>query len=354
MTITHSPQTLVTKAPISWKKRILYTLERVMYWTGMGFAYVKYKQIKGVTILMYHSVASPESAQWIDPNVHITPELFDTHMNFLAQNRHVISVSELMMQLGRGETPPAGTVAITFDDGYIDNMTVAAPILEKYGLPAMWYIPTGMVNRGENPWIDRMYTAFKTRRQNKLSLEGIGKWDLGDIDQLFSAYNKLREKMLSASFEERESIIAHLIEQIQPTKTPPRLILSWDELKEVEKKYPHIEIGLHSHNHIDYSNDDQKVVEMDLKQSLTDFNRELERPPAHFAFPYNRHSDESRAMLLESGLHSAMGQNNETLITTNTDYFALPRIDPPCSMTLLRFYTSGAFPGLPNTILNRK
>ena len=349
----YSQQSLVTSTPISWKRRLLLNIERAMYWTGMGFVYVKFWKVKGATILMYHSIASSEIAQFIDPDNHVTPEVFETQMSFLAKNRQVISLSQLLIQLKQGQNPEPGTVVVTFDDAYIDQMSVAAPIMERYGIPATWYIPTGMINRGENPWIDRIFTAFKTRSQQKLSLEGIGSWDLHNSKQLLTAYSRIKERLLLASYREREKILFNLIEQIQPTKTPPRLLLSWDELRETMQKFPNIEMGLHSCNHIDYSNHSQKFIDMDFKQCIAEFRRELSQEPVNFAFPYNRHSAESRKMLLNFGLHSAMGVNDEALITTKTNNFALPRIDPRCSMTLFRFYTSGAFPGLPKKLLNR-
>ena len=349
----YSQKSLATSTAISWKRRLLLNIERAMYWTGMGFAYVKLGQIKGATILMYHSVASSEVAQFIDPDNHVTPEVFESQMSFLAKNRQVISLSQLLKQLQQRQTPQAGTVVITFDDGYLDQMTVAAPIMKHYGIPATWYIPTGMIHRGENPWIDIIYTAFKTRSKHTLSLEGIGSWDLSNSQQLFTAYNHIKERLLLASYSDREKIIFQLVEQIQPTKISPRLLLSWEEIREVTQKFPNIEMGLHSCNHIDYSTHSRKLVNMDFQQCLADFRRELGQEPVNFAFPYNRHSTESREMLLNCGLHSAMGSNDEALITTSSNNFALPRIDPRCSMTLFRFYTSGAFPGLPKKLLNR-
>ena len=324
-----------------------------MYWTGAGFAYVKVRQLRGATILMYHSVASPELARWIDPSGHKTPEVFEAHMRYLANNRHVISLSQLLVELERGRTPQAGTVVVTFDDAYIDNMTVAAPILARYGLPATWYLPTGMIARGESPWIDRMYTAFRTRSQEELSIEGIGSWDLRDSRQRTAAYSELREKLILASFAERESILAEVIEKLQPTEMPPRLILSWDELRKVVQEFPEIEMGLHSTNHVDLSHQSPEIVRTEIEQCIADFRRELGWEPVHFAFPYNRHTPETCAMIQELGLSSATSSGSEALIEAGADRFALPRIEPPRSLTLFRFYTSGAFPGLPKALLGR-
>ncbi len=337
----------------SWKRRLLLKMQEFLYWSGGGFAYLTLGGFKGATILMYHSVASSDLSHWIDPSVHLAPEIFEKQMSFLAHHRHVISLSQLLETLKQGETPASGTVVITFDDGYLDNMTVAAPILERYGLKATWYLPTGMINREENHWIDRIYTIFRTRSQAEFDIEGIGHWNLQKPQQAFTAYNQLKQKLISLPFCQRQKLLTQLQDQLKPTKRLPRLVLSWDDVRKVISTWSNIEIGLHSYNHIDYSSQSLDDVRMDLQQSVDDFHRELQKPPKYFAFPYNRHCPEARNLLRTWGLDCAMGQNNETLITTNTDYFALPRIDTSCSMTLFRFYTSGAFPGLPKLLLNR-
>ncbi|WP_162052187.1 polysaccharide deacetylase family protein [Gloeothece verrucosa] len=327
----------------------------MMYWTGTAFTYVKVQQLKGATILMYHSVASSKLADWIEPAVHIEPSAFENQMCFLANYRKVISLGELVAQLKQGENPPPGTVVLTFDDGYLDNMTVAAPILARYSLPATWYLPTGLISRSENPWIDRIYNAFKSRTQTKLSIQSIGSWDLLDLPQQILAYQKLKETLIESGWPERENIIADVIQQLQPSQTPPRLLLTWDEIRKVRQEFPKIEIGVHSTNHIDFTNHPQEIVRAEIQQSIIDFERELGHKPEHFAFPYNRHHAMSRQLVQELGLSSAVvyGDGREVLVNNTSVLFALPRIEPPHSSTLFRLYTGGAFPGLPKALLKR-
>ena len=55
-------------------------------------------------------------------------------------------------------------MCITFDDGYRDNLTVAAPILEKYRLPATLFLATGYVERGETQWSDTLHWLLAAGR----------------------------------------------------------------------------------------------------------------------------------------------------------------------------------------------
>jgi peptidoglycan/xylan/chitin deacetylase (PgdA/CDA1 family) len=337
---------------IPWKRRILLNLERAMDWTGFGSAYVKVRGIRGAIVLMYHSIAPPDLANWIDPSVRKTPEIFEWQMQFLADHRRPISLSQLLAELDRGQTPPAGTVVVTFDDAYLDNLTVAAPILARYGIPATWYLPTGLINRGENPWIDRLYTAFKTRTQNHLSLD-IGSWALSNPARRNAAYQTLIEALIPATYSDRNGLITQTLDQLQPTETPPRLILSWDEIRTALRAFPNLEMGLHGTNHVDLGNSSPGVVRSEIEGCIADYRRELGQDPAHFAFPYNRHSATARALLYQLRLRSAMGSGGDELMSIDADRFAITRIDPPPERSLLRFYTSGAFPSLPKALLGR-
>jgi peptidoglycan/xylan/chitin deacetylase (PgdA/CDA1 family) len=59
---------------------------------------------------------------------------------------------------------PRNALAITFDDGYRDNLTHAAPILARHGLPATIFLTTGLIGTGEIAWFDRLAQAFKLTR----------------------------------------------------------------------------------------------------------------------------------------------------------------------------------------------
>jgi peptidoglycan/xylan/chitin deacetylase (PgdA/CDA1 family) len=346
-------QRVSTNPPLSWKRNLLLSLEEAMYLTGAGFAYRKVQQARGAIILCYHSVAPAELSPWIDPNCHLRPEIFEAHLRFLSRYRQVIALEQLIELLEQGRTPAAGTVVLTFDDGYLDNLTEAAPLLARYGLPATCYLPTGMIERGENPWINRMYTAFKTRTQDKLSIEGLGNWHLLNSAQQLKAYTQLRERLIELNWLEREGLLAKLIEQLQPAERPPRLILSWDEVRETVRQFPNIELGTHSVNHLDLSRQSQTVVYSEIENCSTDFQRELGQRPRHFCFPYNRSNLQTSQAVQQLGYRSAMAAGSEPLVGHNTDRFALTRVETPASLTLLKFYTSGAFPGLPKTLVGR-
>lgn len=93
-----------------------------------------------IPILLYHSVSS-QLSRAIAPFA-VRPEVFAEHLELIADGHVALTVSELVSLLDRGEAIPAGAVLITFDDGFADNLEVAAPLLQALRLPATIYLTT--------------------------------------------------------------------------------------------------------------------------------------------------------------------------------------------------------------------
>ena len=113
----------------------------------------------GFQVLKYHRVN--DDADPFFPA--LATELFERQMALLARTYVVLPVEELVERMRRRELP-RHAVAITFDDGYRDNLTHAAPILARYGLPATIFLTTGLIGTGDTAWFDRIADAFKRTR----------------------------------------------------------------------------------------------------------------------------------------------------------------------------------------------
>lgn len=74
-------------------------------------------------------------------DIDISRERFEQQLRWLSRWRRVVSLEETLAKR-RG-------VAITFDDGFRDNLTVALPLLEKYNLPMTLFVTAGFVGTGD-------------------------------------------------------------------------------------------------------------------------------------------------------------------------------------------------------------
>jgi peptidoglycan/xylan/chitin deacetylase (PgdA/CDA1 family) len=90
------------------------------------------------SVLVYHTISSP--SQRLLADIDISPETFARQLRWLAKWRSVVPLVETL-DAQRWRHP----VAITFDDGYRDNLTVALPLLEKYSMPATVFVSVGFI-----------------------------------------------------------------------------------------------------------------------------------------------------------------------------------------------------------------
>lgn len=121
------------------------------YWAGVRKAAgpdVWRRLRRGVLVLMYHAVGVPGER----PSRYVVPvKRFERQMRWLERRRYnVISLDEYVRLRSEFKLPPRKTVVITFDDGYVDNFTLARPILERLGLPATVFLVSAA--EGRNNW----------------------------------------------------------------------------------------------------------------------------------------------------------------------------------------------------------
>jgi len=339
----------------SLRRRLLRSLQGTLYWTGAAWTYVRLRRIHGATLLMYHSVVRPSDERWIDPRYSIPAELFEAQMSFLSRRRRVIPIDELLNTLARGADPPPGTVLITFDDGYRNNLEVALPILIKYRLPAIIYLATGYVRTGQPQWVDQLYAIFSERTCDNLELAGPQRrrFALGSPDALRTAYAQLASRLLPADRRGREAVFQQLEEQLCPAARPPRLTLTWDEVRSMIRAHPALDIGVHTAYHIDLSSCDPKTAREELIGSVDDVKLELGQRPQHFSYPYGRAPTWTKTVLKQLRFRSAVTSGPMQLATRRTDVLALPRVDPDKSRSLFRYTTGGAHPGLTMWLFRR-
>lgn len=98
-----------------------------------------------VPILMYHYINEQEVKR---SRLGVSPWAFERQMRFLREHKYnVISLSALSDLIRQKKKIPPKTVAVTFDDGYLDNYTNAFPILKKYNIPATFFVVINRIGR---------------------------------------------------------------------------------------------------------------------------------------------------------------------------------------------------------------
>lgn len=108
---------------------------------------------------MYHRIAESIFDPW---EIAVSAATFERQLHSFARSYNVIKLSDIDDAFsGRIRNP----LVITFDDGYLDNFEIALPLLSKYGMPATFFIPTGILNSHHPFWWDELALIFLQRAE---------------------------------------------------------------------------------------------------------------------------------------------------------------------------------------------
>jgi peptidoglycan/xylan/chitin deacetylase (PgdA/CDA1 family) len=114
----------------------------------MIFRLWHYFRTPWVPVLCYHHVAEPEGD---DPGgLYVSPRLFNDQLGFLRKSGYSpVTLNQLYDHVAGGDDLPDNPVAVTFDDGYLDNWSYAFPMLVHFEVPATIFIITSKVGEGK-------------------------------------------------------------------------------------------------------------------------------------------------------------------------------------------------------------
>jgi peptidoglycan/xylan/chitin deacetylase (PgdA/CDA1 family) len=249
-------------------------------------------------ILVYHRISNAERSP-----LFVAPWRFRQQMNYLRLHHRVVPLAELVATLRRGERLTAPTVAITFDDGYRDNLTEAAPILRDFALPATLFLATDPQERGEPFWWDILELA-----------------GLADPETLTGLKTRPYGEFRLAIDLARANLAAETIEQ-----TVQQRYLNWDEVRQWTA-LGH-SVGAHTASHPALSRLPAAEVRAELRASRAAIERQIGHTVDLFAYPHGRaidYNDETARIVAEEGF-SAACTTIEGLNDTTSDPFALHR-----------------------------
>jgi peptidoglycan/xylan/chitin deacetylase (PgdA/CDA1 family) len=248
---------------------------------------------------MYHSISRPRS----DPfNICVDPELFAEQLQLLHDRFHVLTLGELRSALLRDE-PPARAVALTFDDGYRDNLLVAKPLLERHGLPATVFITTGFVGSGRDFWWNELEAVCASG--------GLALWPLW-------------EELRSLPHQERLERLDALWASIAAEKPEPSLTLERSELERLADGGL-IALGAHTVTHPHLSTLPGPQQRQEIEESAAYLTELVGRPVREFCYPHGDLSPETATLVESAGFETAC-TTRSAAVTRGTSPLELPRV----------------------------
>lgn len=132
---------------MSARRTVLYSMYGLL--RSLGYFVVRDRMAPYATVLTFHRVNDKEDENGL--TVH--PRLFEELLDVLVKEYRIVPLALVREMVLKSEPIPPRTVTITFDDGYLDNFAVAAPVLRERNIPATFFISSGYIGTMRKfPW----------------------------------------------------------------------------------------------------------------------------------------------------------------------------------------------------------
>jgi peptidoglycan/xylan/chitin deacetylase (PgdA/CDA1 family) len=316
----------------------------------------------GPAILMYHRIAAPDLDPW---GLSVSPERFAEQIQTLRARRTMLSMDAFVARLQSGDLPN-DAVAFTFDDGYLDNLRRAKPILEAANIPATVFLTTGSIGTGKEFWWDELARMILSRAEpistsvmvdeaNELQI------DLPPIDPETepratwrawerpatareATYQTLWQALQGCGAECREEAMAELRRLFGSTRPNPEdLPMSAADVRRLVSG--RISVGAHGCTHQLLTRLPVAARFEEIQRSRAEAEALSALPVLGFAYPHGDRDAETIDMVRRAGYGWACSTCEATIDSLCTDPHDLPRIavgDWPANTLLVKLNADSA------------
>ena len=278
-----------------------------------------------LNILIYHQVPKThDPLRFAEPD----EQAFRWQMALIAKHYTPISLSEALSRLS-DDSLPANAICVTFDDGYLNNLEVAAPILSEFNIPATVFVATAFIS-GRNMWNDRLIDICgdQTRKQLDLKILDLPTAMFHNMDDRKRVAFDLISRIKYRPYQERQQLIDQLYADNEQAEFEPKM-MSETQLKELSDMG--IEIGAHTVEHPILKTLSKENQHQQIKQSKLALENILEKPVRTFAYPNGKYQsdydDVSREAVIENNFELAVS-TNWGVSSKRTDRYQLNRFTP--------------------------
>jgi peptidoglycan/xylan/chitin deacetylase (PgdA/CDA1 family) len=280
-------------------------------------------------ILMYHRVADVPCDPW---GLCVTPANFDAQLEVLRRECDVVTLADLL-EIRRRSRIGGRFAAVTFDDGYVDNLEVARPLLERHSCPATFFLTSGALGGRHEFWWDALERLLLHPRalpeRLELSVEGsVRRWrpdgDPGCVRERSAGHRAWRawdpprnprqavfcdlwSLLHRSTRRDRDEYLETLHRWAGASRAPrsTHRVLTREEARRLCDG-ERFEAGAHGVSHVALSFQDATEQAEEINSSKGSLESLTGRPVRHFAYPYGDYSAETVRMVREAGFDGAV------------------------------------------------
>lgn len=304
--------------------------------------------LRGMTktpvIFFWHGVT--ESPDPIVEGESVSRELFEEQISWIEEHFDVISIEEFCIRYNNG-TFNNREALITFDDGYKNNLTVAAPILKKHGLPFTVFVSAQNINDQERFYILVPRMVIVGGELKEVSIPSM-KYHrrLSNLQERIECAHEIEYTIKYYSHKDAKKVAEELINFVGKdqydlicSKHENGLLLTWDDVRLLTKDY-NCTIGSHCMDHcICHGQQSLDEVEWQLFESKKMIERETGRPCNYFAYPNGDFTTETN-IILAKYYNMGFSTKYTGVYSNQTDHCCVGRLGVPDNLLEMKFLMS--------------
>jgi peptidoglycan/xylan/chitin deacetylase (PgdA/CDA1 family) len=273
-------------------------------------------------ILLWHNV----EGTWYHPSRPGAGMQGLTHqLKGLKRLATVVPLTSALDTLMAGNSLPRRAVALTFDDGYRDNLELAASLLQELELPATFFLIPGILSREVRPWWESVAWGFTCSSRPTVTWGGKVLATRGRLGRRSYLWVAERLKMLNRASLERS--VTDLLELLAPTGEPnhDELFLDWDGARRLVRQG--FAVGSHSMYHTVLSRETPDEQARNLAASRARLEAELGVPAELVAYPSGTRADYDASTVdaAKRAGHTYALAAHAGVHTSRTSPYAIPR-----------------------------
>jgi len=328
---------------------------RALEWTGdtllrqMGllrvFRSVDTREAQVIRILAYHRVHDcRQDRTEANPDIMIDPGLFAEQIKLLARHYDPVGVDDLRASLDGTKPLPRRAVLVTVDDGYRDFLTQAWPVLKRYSVPVVLFVPSGYPDR-PRPFVwDELWWMAVRSMLPSVSIPWIGTLDLRTPRAREAAARRLRRVILPLHPSLGAERMAELRDIFRVSPRSTSLVLGWHDLRTLANEG--VAIAPHTRSHASMPSLTDDELEDEIMGSVRDLERELPRISRIFAFPYGHVDMRGTEILSEHGFVAGFSASPGRNTLPPADRYRMFRqcVGPGHSVSRMQLGLSGFYP----------
>ncbi|MGC6415390.1 MAG: polysaccharide deacetylase family protein [Bacteroidia bacterium] len=254
-------------------------------------------------VINYHAILSPRKGpSWKYDSIYVTS--LSRQLKLLSRYYNILHPKEVLFRIKEGQEFGRRDILLTFDDGYQNNLDLAAPILRSLGITALIFLNTKNLNGEDLLWFNWL-KLFKQRNiisQNPIGIEGMS---YSEISKQIDLY-----KMDISKLSEQE------VEQFIGAKE--------QDLVKIVREGIFVPGG-HTTDHPKLTAESKKAVVDQIKENRTYLKRLFNREIDFFAYPQGLLNEEVIQVVKECGYKAAFVvskyNNNQ-----GVNHYTIPRI----------------------------